>query len=259
MYQQQDIYFSGQGEVLIAERNADGTNKGFIVLGNVPELKIGIEPSVLEHKESRSGNRSTDKRIQTELKVTASLILENLNKENLAIALRATSTALAGASVTDFPLKFKPGKIMALGHAKVSAVTIEKSAVALVAYNPASPATPWDYKLNADFGSIEFSATPATGTLVLDDNLTVDYTYAAQTQVEALLGAPKDYTLRFEGLNTANENKPVIVEVHSFATDPLRELSLISDAIGQFQLEGSVYPDATKGEGLSKYFRQTLV
>lgn len=257
MYNQQDIYFSGQGEVLIAERNADGTNGGFIVLGNVPDLKLAIAPSVLEHKESRSGNRSTDKRLQTELKVTASITLENLNSANLGIALRAAANDIEGDDVTAHPAKVHLGKIISLPHADVSAVAVKKGATVLVAYT--NEATPYDYKLNGPMGSIQWAATPTTSGLLEGDAVAIDYTYGDQKQVEALTNAAKDYVLRFEGLNTADENKPVIVEVHRFSADPLKELALISDTIGQFVLEGSVYPDATKGDGLSKYFRQTLV
>ena len=60
--------------------------------------------------------------------------------------------------------------------------------------------------------------------------------------------------MRFEGLNTAEENAPVLVEVFNFLTDPLKELSLISDSVQQFVLEGSVLADSTKTTG-SKFFK----
>lgn len=258
MYGVVDRYFSGQGELLIAGRDATtGKPTGFRPLGNVSELKLTMAPTNLEHKESRSGNRSTDLRLQTELKVGFSFILENLNKENLALATRGTATAKAGAAVTGEALKFYKGLVMGLKYAKVSAVTVKKGATSLVAY--VNDATPYDYKLNANMGSFEFAGTPTTAGLVDGDDLTVDYTYAAQDVVEALTEGAKDYFLRFEGLNTADANEPVIVEVFRASADPLKELSLISDAVGQFNLEGSVYPDTTRGAGESAYFRALTV
>jgi hypothetical protein len=46
----------------------------------------------------------------------------------------------------------------------------------------------------------------------------------------------------------------VVVEVFRFLTDPLKELSLISDTVQQFVLEGSVLADASKTTG-SKFFK----
>lgn len=69
----------------------------------------------------------------------------------------------------------------------------------------------------------------------------------------ALTEGVAEMAMRFEGLNTAEDNEPVVVEVFKFATDPLKELSLISDNFQQFVLEGSVLADSTKTTG-SKFF-----
>ena len=77
--------------------------------------------------------------------------------------------------------------------------------------------------------------------------------------VQAFTSGAAYYFLRFEGLNTADENKAVIVEVFRFSSDPLKELDLISDTLAKFDVEGSVYPDSTKtGAGESKYYRTLL-
>jgi len=88
--------------------------------------------------------------------------------------------------------------------------------------------------------------------------ITVDYVYADQKLSAAMTGAALDYFLRFEGLNTADANKPVIVDVFKFAVSPLKELALISEGIGQFVLEGSVLADLLQTSG-SKYFNQRLL
>lgn len=84
-------------------------------------------------------------------------------------------------------------------------------------------------------------------------SLLVTYTYADQYRVDALTQPLTDISIRFEGLNTAEENSPVVVELFKFAADPLKELSLISDTIGQFQLEGALLYDASRSTG-SKFF-----
>lgn len=253
-----DRYFSGQGELLIAERDSvTGLPLGYRPVGNVPDLKITNAPSNLEHKESRTGNRSTDLRLQTELKVGFSFTLENLNKENLALALRGKATSVVGASVTAEASKVYLGLVMALKHAKVSAVVVKKAAATLVAYT--NPATPYDYKVNAAMGSIEWSATPSTSGLVDGDEVAIDYTHAAQEVVEGLTEGTSERFLRFEGLNTADENSPVIVDIFRAAADPLKELALISDTVGQFVLEGSIYADPLRPAGTSPYYSAVIV
>jgi hypothetical protein len=81
------------------------------------------------------------------------------------------------------------------------------------------------------------------------------YNFSAQTLVHGLTQPLTDVFLRFEGLNTAQGNTPVVVEIFRFSTDPLKELSLISDTFGSFQLEGAIMYDYTKlASGLSPYF-----
>ncbi|CAH0446249.1 hypothetical protein LMG9673_04774 [Ralstonia pseudosolanacearum] len=56
---------------------------------------------------------------------------------------------------------------------------------------------------------------------------------------------PERY-LRLEGLNTAQGNAKVLVELYRVAFDPLKELSLISDDYNKFEIEGSLLADPTK-------------
>ena len=55
-------------------------------------------------------------------------------------------------------------------------------------------------------------------------------------------------------MNTADENKPVVVTVHKFSSDPLKELALISDKLNDITLEGTGLADLTRPAGVSKYF-----
>lgn len=132
----------------------------------------------------------------------------------------------------------------------------------------------------ASVNSMSFTVISATGAgVVLDVNttgatlgftlgvltivpasttLSVDYSYQAQNLVDGLTEPMSELYMRFEGLNTADNNNPVVVEVFKFSTDPLKELSLIGDTINQFVLEGSVLADPLQSTG-SKFFKQMLL
>lgn len=325
-----DHYYSGQGVVMAAERDAQGNPKGFEAFGNVSDLKITVATSVLEHKESHTGQRGTDLRLTTETKCSLSMTVENFIAKNLASALRGTATKVAAGNATGVALKAYLGKIVALPHIKVSSVVLT-GAGALTAYS--NDATPYDYMVNPDAGSVKFNdgsvvalanlgvaatavtvgsttvitvtntaavgdavwlsgftgadaaglngksaqitarsgtqitvnidttgkTITATGSpkVVFDGQaITAAYSYIEQVRVDALTEGAKELYLRFEGLNTAEDNSPVVVEVFKFNTDPLKELALIGDGVQQFVLEGSVLADSSKTTG-SKYFRAT--
>lgn len=108
--------------------------------------------------------------------------------------------------------------------------------------------------------SIDFDGTGKTITLgtplsIFDGQaLTVSYVSGAWKLSDALAGNPTDYWVRFEGLNTADSNNPVIVDIFKMQADPLKELALISDDVGSFVLEGNVISDSLQASG-SKYFK----
>lgn len=328
-------YYSGQGVVLVGERDTLGKAKALKALGNCTDLKISIDTSVVEHKESQSGQRATDFRLTTETKCSLSVTLENFVRDALALMFRGDYADVAGAAIVGEALKLYNG-VIAFAKIKASAVTLKRGATTLTAYT--NDATPYDYKLNGDAGSIQINdgsvvaidklttggtvpsavtvgaltrvtvantaavgeyawfsgftgadaalvngkahkIAAATGTYVdLDLNttgktitvgtplsafegiaLTADYTHAAQALVNALTTGSQERFLRFEGLNTLDNNAPVIVEVFKFVVDPAAEFPLIGDEnAASFVLEGNVLSDALQSSG-SKFFRQQLV
>lgn len=335
-----NYYFSGQGVVLIGERDSLGNPKSLIPVGNVSALSITMETTVLEHKESQTGQRGIDLRLTTELKSGLSITIENFNRDNLALALRGSLSISGGGTVANEAPNTAWGKVLPLAYAQVSGVTVARPGPqSLTAFS--TPGTPFDYYLNADAGSIKlntgqgsdgvltsgattggvvptavtvgattqitvthsavvgdwvalsgfagadaalinnkaFRIVAVTGTtdiyIELDSTgktitigtplaafdgeaLDIDYTYGAQNIAYALTEGSAERFLRFEGLNTADDNKPVVVEVFKFLIDPLAEMALISDEIGQFVLEGNALADPLRTSG-SKYFRVIML
>jgi nitrogen fixation protein FixH len=224
----QSVYYSGQGVVLMGERDPiTGRPLGLKPIGNVSSLKISIDTASVEHKESQTGQRAVDFRLITETKASLSMTIEHYSRENLALALRGDGVLVPAGSITGMASKFFGGAVMPLGHVNVSSVVVTKGATTLVEYTGSGS---WDYKVNADAGSIMFngdSGTLATSGLTDGDALAIDYSYAAQVRVDALTQAAPERFLRFEGLNTLGGNTPVIIEVPRFVIDPAKEYSLI--------------------------------
>lgn len=123
-------YYSGQGVVLVSTRRADGTPNGFRNVGNVSSLVIAMETTVLEHKESSTGSRTTDLRLITENKATVTMNIENFEAANLEIGLFGTTTTLVAAGVTDELTRATPGRTSITNGISISAVTVDRTAEA---------------------------------------------------------------------------------------------------------------------------------
>ncbi|MEW5708778.1 MAG: hypothetical protein AB1830_07725 [Pseudomonadota bacterium] len=232
------MYFSGQGKLFVAAVSG-GVPGPFRFVGNVPELTIQMETDVLEHKESSSGQRLTDLRLIREKTASFSATLEDFSEENLALALYGTNTQIAAGNVTGeaFPNPVANGDYVRLAKQKVSSVVIKDSAATPATLTPGT-----HYEVaSADHGTIKILNI---GTFV--QPFKADYSYAQVQNINLFTQAQPQVWLRFEGLNTADANKPVLVELYKCAPNPLNELALIGEEIAQMQLEGSVLYDETK-------------
>lgn len=330
-----NYYFSGQGVVMLASRDANGNPMGLRPLGNVSALAISIATTVVDHKGSQDGQRAIDARLQTETKPSLSMTIENFNVENLTAALRGQGSTIEAATQTGEAVNLYPGFVTGFEFINISELVLTAGETPLVPYT--NPTTPYDYTLNGPAGSVMLNnratvgfsglglvataitvgattaitvpnsaaigdsvylqgftgadaatvngqtatvtaasataisvsinttgkvITVAAGSKVVDLNAAIpalaSYSYSSQTLTGALTQPLTNIWMRFEGLNTANDNDPVIVEVFKFSTDPLKELALISDNYGQFVLEGELLSDSTKVSG-SQYFRVKML
>lgn len=239
-------YFSGQGALLLAERETDGSPKGFREVGNISALTLGVETTEFEHKESCSGVRGIDLTIVQEINATMSMTVEHISKENLSLALYGSNSAIAGASVTDEPVVGHHDLWTRLENIKVSAVVVTDVGGATT-YTLGT-----DYEENLESGTIKVLST---GAITDSQALEVDYTYAAQDDVQGVVsGVAPIRWARFEGLNTADSNKPVVIDMFKVSMQPLAELAMINDEITQMEVEGKVLSDALRASG-SNYFR----
>ena len=233
------MYFSGQGKLKIAPIVAGIIAGGYRWVGNVPDFKPAFAASKNDHKESYSGQRLTDKTLTTELKSTFTATLEDWSPENLALATRGNvqKTTAGSVAAEASPATLSVGETWLLDNGNISALTITDSA--------ASPVTvdPDQYKADLAYGTIEL--LDLTGITL---PLTASYTKGVVEVVPFFTEPIKEVAVLFEGINTADENKKVRAELYRVALDPTKELGLITEAFGQFMIEGTAMIDNTKGD-----------
>ncbi|MBT7443244.1 MAG: hypothetical protein HN790_04680, partial [Methylococcales bacterium] len=96
--------YSGQGIVMMAERDNKGQPKGFRSIGSVSELTISLEVNNVELKESYTGQRSVLKQLRTETKANVKMVLSSLDRKNLAMGLYGKDISIDEGDITDEPI-----------------------------------------------------------------------------------------------------------------------------------------------------------
>lgn len=273
-------YYSGQGRLYVAERNADGTPKGFIPVGNVPALELSVEVTKFEHKESMSGSRAVDLTVVQEKKGTFSMTLEDMNLDNLTLAFWGQKATLATAAISDLMITARVAATDVDYRVPIMDTTtgdIYPGITAVVVGSDATPTITYEFGLtdadttNSKNGYID----AANGTLVIyntakqisrgaTNNITdaqdlyIDAAgYDDQTLMHAFTETSQQRWIRFEGLNTI-DNKVVLIDMFKADLDPLTGYGLINEELASFEITGSVLYDELQ-PGSSKFFRQVNV
>lgn len=233
-------YFSGQGRVYIGARDANGNPQGLAYVGNVPDLKVSLSVETLEHQESTSGQRLTDLQLIKTKKGEFGCTLEELIAANLALALYGATADQGTGTVTAeaLPNPITVGSLYLLAKQNVSAVVVKDST--------GTPKTlpVGQYKANTKYGSLAINDKTTGGPYV--EPFKVDYAYAA-AQVTAMFTQPlPERWVRFEGLNTADGNREVVIDLYRVAINPAKELSVITNELMKFELSGQVLADTLK-------------
>lgn len=243
------MYFSGQGKVYLAARNpttGEPTALGWV--GNVSKLEVALNVETLEHRESYSGNRLTDVRLETGKTASLSATFEEWDAEYLARVLRSSVVTNSvtpvvaevvetlGALLTA-PTEAAPARFQTKGRNIGGSFTLVDST--------GSPktlleGTHWRL-VSAAAGIVEVYSVGALGPLT--EPLKISYTPGASRSVGMLVSGASQYYLTFDGLNTANNNAPMVAELYKVQFSPPANLSLITNELGTFEVAGSVLLD----------------
>jgi hypothetical protein len=155
--------------------------------------------------------------------------------------LYGTHEAVDSGNVTNeaFGAGVVAGSMRLLAHQFVSSVVITDS-------NAASPNTlpAAQYKIHAAQGAIEFLDVTTGGAYT--QPFLLSYTKGAATRTAMFKGAQPQVWLRFDGINTADSNKRVIVDLYKVSIDPTKDLSLIGSDTQKFELSGMALADTSK-------------
>lgn len=240
-----DRYFIGQGKLYVGLRNTAGAvTGGWRFLGNCPELRIMQNIDYIEHYESQTGQRNKDLEIESTRNVMMQIAMESWDLDNLAFALLGTSSTINGTTVSNETVR-SPSALGAFAPLANINLTSFTSLGSLV--------NGTDYKVDLKSGMVEFLAG---GGATVDTNYTAAYVFANSEKIVALNAGQKEYWFRFAGLNTVENDTPVVIDVFRTRFRNAEELQLISNEVTPMQVQASVLYDGAQADGPFYRIRQ---
>lgn len=99
----------------------------------------------------------------------------------------------------------------------------------------------YDYKINLKTGVIDFY--PNAG-FTEGDYLRANYTAGTSEKIAAFTAINRDVYIMFEGLNTAENDSPVVLTVYKVRLDPAESWQFIGDEWANFTVKGTVLYDS---------------
>lgn len=239
--------YIGKGPVYGRDRNA---TEGALPFGNCSNLNFAVETSEITQPDYTQAGGGLANKIDRIDSVNVNLTMLDLAPRNMAIALRGTTTELAGGvTVTGETHTANPNALIAFDFLPDASQTIT------VTLDPGGSAT--TLSEGQDYTVTRAGIVIAeSGTVTGGETIGVDYTKAAQSIIEAMTESAAEFELIFDGLNEAQSGKAVSVKVHRLKFAPTTGLDLIGDEFAELQLEGTALLDtAITGNNLSQYFK----
>lgn len=228
-----DNYVLGQGKVFFDEINPTTKlplGKGRFI-GNVPEDGFVIAPGVQEvdHFESYTGYNRKDTRLETQQMATITVRMEDINKDNLAVAMFGQSATIPAGTVSDEVHLAHKGFSFHLNRINLSSFTSLKSSTDTVYVNGT------DYQVvNLKTGEIFI---PSDSTIPDASEVEATYVAEAMARTTGFSELNKELWVRFNGLNMAAKLSPIVAEAFKVRFKPASALDFIKNAFPGMQLE----------------------
>ena len=238
--------FIGAGEVFVKPYGSPETD-GWRLVGNCGALSIAHaedEKFVLDSRNSAGGKANSITRISA---VTLAANMWDRTSTNIALGAKGTAAAVAsGAAVSEVQYGWHAvDRRIILNHLNPTSIVVKDVTDVTT------------YVLNTDYtiDSLGLITVLSTGAITDGQELHISYSYAAYNKIEALVNSGIEYAVKFYGLNAAQSDTPVVVEMYKVKFGAAGEVSMISDDFVSLDISGEVLSDSSiVGAGLSKYY-----
>lgn len=232
-----------QGKVWVYERDGSGNPINGFYVGFTESATLDLSASVDEYVEADSGNSLTAARITTEKKSNFTMEMRELDENTAGLVLHGTVNTVAAGTVTDEAL---PATVTINRANKLSKSNITGSVT--VVDSSGSPKT---------LPSGQYSWTKQGSLMVIDktaggpytEPFKVSYSHGGTKDIAIFSSPQPERFIVIEGINLADNNKPVTAELYRVALDPAQSFPLKGRGLSSYRLAGAALLDSTKAAG----------
>lgn len=237
-------YMLGAGEILFDRFDSTGASTGYRHLGNATAFGGSTTVEKLPHKSSMSGARTTDKEVVIGSEHEVTIVLEEFDPHNLALALlgEVSEFSQSASAVTDGAINggvaLNFDRWYFLGKRDVSAVVIDQGGALTVDV---------DYKLNAELGLVKILSTGGGAEAVTTwdgDHGAISGNLVTALSVSKIEGRLKYFSAADQASGPRYE-----IDVHKVNLSPEGEVPFIGEAWASFTLKGKAQKDTSQAVG----------
>ncbi|MBK5072583.1 hypothetical protein I2492_06110 [Budviciaceae bacterium CWB-B4] len=204
-------YYYGQGRVYLSPW-VPGQSTSWRWVGDVSELSVEITHDMAYQKNSLQGRVANTNRFIVGSECKISTLWYERSPENLSLLLYGTNVVRRAQAVTEtLQPGIKAGGRYSLENQNIWAIYIPSLTEGI------------DYLVDTLWGVLEFLKTP------IKQPLKVSYKHAGSTSTPLLNQSPVEVSLRYEGINLAENSRPVLVELFRLQFDPATAIDLINN------------------------------
>jgi hypothetical protein len=207
-----DFYY-GQGKIYLARRNSAGQALSWRWVGDVSTLDLELEFDEKKTKGSVGGQLVTMERYISAVSGKITSTWHEYAPENLGILLNGNHIS-------------RPPNLFAQDTLPTGIVVGDRSSLSKL------------------WGVIDWLTTP------LNQPVVVDYEHSGNDTLPIITHQGEEFALRYEGINLAENNSPVLVEIYRVKFDPISKMALLSKESDLAGLETSaeILYDFSKSE-----------
>ncbi len=232
-----------QGKVWVYERDGSGNPINGFYVGFTESAALDLSTSVEEYVEADSGNSLTAARITTEKKSNFNMEMRELDENTAGLVLHGTTSTVASGTVTDEAL---PATVTLNRANKLSKGNITGSVVVVDSTGSPKTLPSGQYQWNKQ-GSIVVLDKTTGGPYV--EPFKVSYAHGGTKDIAIFASPQPERYIVIEGINLADNNKPVTAELYRVALDPAQSFPLKGRGLSSYRLAGAALLDSTKPAG----------
>ncbi|SVR37916.1 Uncharacterised protein [Klebsiella pneumoniae] len=225
-------YYYGQGKLYLARRNSAGQALSWRWVGDVSALNIELEFEEKKSRASVGGRLVKSQRYITALEGKITSTWHEFSVENLKVLLGANEFIQTPDLYAQelLPTGIKAGDRISLKNQSVWGVTIDNM----------EPER--DYVVDKLWGAIDFISSPS------EEPVIVNYQHTGNIVLPLAEKITEEFSLRYEGINLAENNRPVLIEVYRVSLEPVSTLALLNTEteVGGLETTASILYDGQK-------------